>query len=112
MVALAHLKRSSEDSSLPELPHLGESGKIEQDADVVMFIHCDESELEKRNKSEQYRLQVIVRKHRNGRIGLNLKVTQPESPRRWLGPLACRRVSSRLVVFSRTRLYASNDITH
>ncbi len=69
VLALAQLNRESEKAILPQLSHLGESGKLEQDADVVMFIHCDETELEKRNKSEQYRLQVIVRKHRNGRIG-------------------------------------------
>ena len=69
VLALAQLNRKSEEYDLPQLSHLGESSKIEQDSDVVMFIHCDESEIDKRNKSEPYRLNIIVRKHRNGRIG-------------------------------------------
>lgn len=69
VLALAQLNRKSEESDAPQLSHLGESSSIEKDSDVVMFIHCDELEMEKRNNNEPYRLSIIVRKHRNGRIG-------------------------------------------
>jgi replicative DNA helicase len=69
ILALAQLNRKSEDSEVPQLTHLGESDQIVRDADCVMFIHCDESELDKRNNSQPYRLNIIVRKHRNGRLG-------------------------------------------
>jgi replicative DNA helicase len=69
VLALAQLNRKSEESDLPQLSHLGESSSIEKDSDVVMFIHCDSTELEKRDRNEPYRLNIIVRKHRNGRIG-------------------------------------------
>jgi replicative DNA helicase len=69
VLALAQLNRESEKVLMPQLSHLGESAKIEQDSDVVMFINCEEVELEKRNNSEPYRLQVLVRKQRNGRVG-------------------------------------------
>ena len=47
----------------PQLSDLRESGSLEQDADIVMFIHRDPTseDQEKRNKSE-----MIVAKHRNG----------------------------------------------
>lgn len=69
VLALAQLNRKSEESSVPQLSHLGESSSLEKDSDVVMFIHCDELELEKRNNNEPYRLSIIVPKHRNGRLG-------------------------------------------
>jgi replicative DNA helicase len=47
----------------PQLSDLRESGSLEQDADIVMFIHRDplSEDQEKRNKAE-----MIVAKHRNG----------------------------------------------
>jgi len=47
----------------PQLSDLRESGSLEQDADIVMFIHRDplSEDKEKRNKAE-----MIVAKHRNG----------------------------------------------
>jgi len=51
----------------PILSDLRESGSIEQDADVVMFIHRDEvyDELtDRRNIAD-----IIVAKHRNGPVG-------------------------------------------
>lgn len=69
VLALAQLNRKSADSEMPQLSHLGESSKLEQDSDVVMLIHCEQTELAKRNNSEKYRLNILVRKHRGGRIG-------------------------------------------
>ena len=68
VVALSQLNRSPEQRGdhKPQLSDLRESGAIEQDADLVMFIyreglHNDEVN---RNKAE-----LVVAKHRNGPIG-------------------------------------------
>ena len=44
MLCLCQLNRQAEDSKdhRPRLSHLRESGAIEQDADVVMFVHREE----------------------------------------------------------------------
>lgn len=65
VLTAAQLSRAVEhrQDKRPQLSDLRESGSLEQDADIVMFIHRDPmSELkEERNKSE-----MIVAKHRNG----------------------------------------------
>ncbi|HEV7127469.1 MAG TPA: DnaB-like helicase C-terminal domain-containing protein, partial [Ktedonobacterales bacterium] len=51
----------------PQLSDLRESGSIEQDADIVMFIYRDEvynPETERKNIAD-----IIVAKHRNGPVG-------------------------------------------
>ena len=47
-------------SKRPVLSDLRESGSIEQDADIVMFIHPDEIKKQ---------TELIVAKHRNGPVG-------------------------------------------
>ena len=71
VLALAQLKRDVDGraSKIPMLSDLKESGAIEQDADIVMFMHCTEEELEKRIQCEPYKVDVIVGKQRNGRVG-------------------------------------------
>ncbi len=64
MLAISQLNRSVEarGSRKPQLADLRESGAIEQDADVVMFIYREDPE-----KPEQVILD--IQKHRNGPIG-------------------------------------------
>ncbi len=65
LLALSQLSRAVESRSdrRPILSDLRESGSIEQDADVVMFIYRDE-----RDESEERKdiAEIIVAKHRNG----------------------------------------------
>ena len=44
------------------LSDLRESGAIEQDADIVAFLHCSDEEKEKENRLMEF----VIRKHRNG----------------------------------------------
>ena len=56
---------------MPQLSDLRDSGSIEQDADVVMFIH--RPEIYDPDTPEKGTAQIIVAKHRNGPTG-NVKV--------------------------------------
>ncbi len=69
VVALSQLSRAVEQrpSKIPQLSDLRESGSIEQDADVVMFVYREEiydEDTDRRNI-----IDILVRKHRNGPIG-------------------------------------------
>lgn len=69
VIALSQLSRAPEmrTDHRPILSDLRESGAIEQDADMVMFLYRDDyynEESEKKNISE-----VIIAKHRNGSTG-------------------------------------------
>jgi replicative DNA helicase len=69
VLALSQLSRAVENRSpqVPKLSDLRESGSIEQDADVVMFLYREDREKpETPNKNV---IQVIVSKHRNGPLG-------------------------------------------
>ena len=77
VLALSQLSRGIESrtkkDARPRLSDLRESGAIEQDADVVMFIHREDDgrEIEPRNPNEPSVRQVslVVAKQRNGPIG-------------------------------------------
>jgi replicative DNA helicase len=66
------LNRQAEDSKdhLPKLSHLRESGAIEQDADVVMFVHREEYYRRGEDAADVAgQAEIIVAKQRNGPVG-------------------------------------------
>lgn len=69
IIALSQLSRSVEQGTekKPSLSHLRESGSLEQDADIVMFIYRDEYYNEDSDKKGQ--AEIIIAKHRNGATG-------------------------------------------
>ena len=79
VIACSQLSRAIEQrpNHRPLLSDLRESGSIEQDADVVAFIHREDvyvsrEDWEKRNPTEQYPqniAEIIFAKHRNGPVG-------------------------------------------
>jgi len=69
VVALAQLSRKNEDrpDRKPILSDLRDSGDIEQDADVVMFVHRPEM-YDPGNEALKGYAEVLIRKHRNGAL--------------------------------------------
>ena len=69
IIALSQLSRSVEATKdkRPQLSHLRESGSLEQDADLVLFIHREEyynEDTDRRGIAD-----IIIAKHRNGPTG-------------------------------------------
>jgi replicative DNA helicase len=83
VLALSQLNRAIENrlDKRPQLSDLRESGAIEQDADIVMFIHREaltttRDEWAKKHPTENYpehTAELRIAKHRNGEIG-NVKL--------------------------------------
>ncbi len=82
VVACSQLSRAAEmrSNNMPQLSDLRESGSIEQDADVVMFIYREDKYVSREEWQRQHPdrpadsypagiTQVVVAKHRNGRTG-------------------------------------------
>ena len=71
VIALAQLSRSVEqrkgEDSKPKLSDLRESGSIEQDADIVLFLHSDD--YGKYDGNVNRRVELLVAKHRAGSTG-------------------------------------------
>src|SRR5665647_331624 len=69
IIALSQLSRSVESRSpqIPKLSDLRESGSIEQDADIVMFLYREDRE--KPDTPNKNIVDVLISKHRNGPVG-------------------------------------------
>ncbi len=69
VLALSQLSRAVEQRTpqIPRLSDLRESGSIEQDADVVLFIYREEKY--RQNTDKKNVAEIIIAKHRNGPIG-------------------------------------------
>ncbi|HZJ41624.1 MAG TPA: replicative DNA helicase [Patescibacteria group bacterium] len=101
ILALAQLSRAVEATSpaIPKLSHLRDSGSIEQDADIVMFIYRKAADRSFNPndlpEEERHRAEIYIAKHRNGPTGkvnlffdektvsfksLNKQVTSDEDP--------------------------------
>ncbi len=74
IIALSQLSRRVDDreGKRPQLSDLRESGSIEQDADVVMFIDrsMNDEEAENAKRPDKGVARVIIEKHRNGPTGV------------------------------------------
>jgi replicative DNA helicase len=69
VIALSQLSRAVEQrGGKPRLSDLRDSGSIEQDADVVMFIHRDDKQNE--NSDKPNIAEILIEKHRNGPTGM------------------------------------------
>lgn len=79
VIALSQLNRESIKRDVPNLADLRESGSIEQDADIVLFLHKaskDSDNLE--SKARSHRVELIIAKNRQGEVGsLNLTFQEP-----------------------------------
>ena len=80
VIALAQLNRASEKSKTePMLSDLRESGSIEQDADIVMFINREDyyKAKEELGKNINSITDIIIAKHRKGGVGKFQLMFQP-----------------------------------
>src|SRR4029453_18439731 len=82
VIAVSQLSRAVESRHppIPMLSDLRESGQLEQDADVVMFVYREEYYL-KEESERPGEADVIIAKHRNGPVGQVPLSFQARSPR-------------------------------
>ncbi|MEK7535801.1 MAG: replicative DNA helicase [Patescibacteria group bacterium] len=71
VLALSQLNRNVEQrGGRPKLSDLRDSGSIEQDADVVMFIHREENDKSDTGGRRSNVTEILIEKHRNGPTGV------------------------------------------
>jgi len=70
VIALSQLSRAVETrGGKPKLSDLRDSGSIEQDADVVMFIHREDRSGNRAESESTGIAEILIEKHRNGPVG-------------------------------------------
>ncbi len=70
VLALSQLSRAVEQrGGRPRLSDLRDSGSIEQDADVVMFIHREDMMGNRSSNEKTNVAEILIEKHRNGPVG-------------------------------------------
>ncbi len=70
VLALSQLSRAVEQRrGRPRLSDLRDSGSIEQDADVVMFIHREDMMGDRSTNEKNNIAEILIEKHRNGPVG-------------------------------------------
>jgi replicative DNA helicase len=70
VLALSQLSRAVEQrGGRPRLSDLRDSGSIEQDADIVMFIHREDMQGNRSDNEKNGIAELLIEKHRNGPIG-------------------------------------------
>lgn len=70
VLALSQLSRAVEQrGGKPKLSDLRDSGSIEQDADVVMFIHREDKASRTEENEKTNIAEILIEKHRNGATG-------------------------------------------
>lgn len=71
IVLVCQLSRAIEErGGLPQLRDLRESGGLEQDADVVIFIHCEAPPEDQRARNQSGPRKLVIGKQRNGKRGI------------------------------------------